>query len=164
MKTFAGYGFDLYAEGDIIKLIKFFISHKGSFARLYPDLADDDLVKELSDLAQQLEDQTIEPVAVYEYLEIVLAFDLEEKIAAIINLEEGTKNFKGYPRNDDFGTDAGIMFQTTYPWEYNEVEKKFCAADVKRILFKYADEIGVPKCQVSHKELFYYDLECDTTL
>lgn len=154
MSTDIIYRFGFTCDLSDYKLINFLKNHKNTFCQT---------VHEVELFNKTVEAKEMTPAMLDCFLED-LSRDYEcntngisgkyATIANIMTRETGIR-FDYCPPNGECDTPDAICFCTGYPWYYNEIEKKLTSYNLKQILKKYMEELGIDD-EPDYLQLEYY--------
>lgn len=123
-----GYGYPLYNKTNLRKILKF--------------IAENTEYKEIEDCESRYD--------AYDIMDQCCA----DTIAEIINRNEECTVFRGYRSDCDTNQEECIGAEPMYPWTLSEKDKTLTKEDVRKILIKYAEILGIEE-EPTYFEAYY---------
>lgn len=162
---FCGYGFsvvdslnvecedDFEETMDPLMAAKFLKNHRKAFGKSEQEK---EILKVIDNAKNDddLEDAMMNLIENKYYDEETLDYGIGAVVSTVMRRETGI-NFKYYGPEVDFCTFPSVVFVTSYPWEFNEVEKALKKSDLHDICQRYMKEIGLDDTP-GDTELEYY--------
>ena len=122
-----------------------------------------DIVIELVELDKDEINMIKESKSVYELYQNIyntccdcVAYIVAEWMTNNFDVNPKGIKFDGYIGQSDCDTEETIMFSETYPWLLTEEEKTLTLEDLREILSKFAEMLGVPPGCIDYQSLEYY--------
>ena len=156
--TESGIGFDIFTGSNYMDVVSFFENHKESYKEMVSEAVFQEVFSSLHRLKKDAvdEDGELDDEGLMDGLDDMFDFNVGSAIALIINYENGTSGFEGFPACGETDVEEAILYVPSYPWQLTEKEKTVTSEDIYSICEKYCKELNIPVDTIGDKELEYF--------